>query len=34
MDAAIWNAFGQITDWPAHDVFPQVLTTIMRNGFD
>ncbi len=34
MDAAVWTAYGQVTSWPAHDLFPQVLTTIMRDGFD
>lgn len=34
MDAALWAAYGQVSSWPTHDLFPQVLPTIMRDGFD
>lgn len=34
MDAAVWAAYGQVTRWPSHDLFAQVLPTILRDGFD
>lgn len=34
MDAAVWAAYGQVSSWPTHDLFPQVLPTLMRDGFD
>ena len=34
MDTAMWNAYAQVTSWPTHDLFPQVLDTLMRAGFD
>lgn len=34
MDAAVWAAYGQVSSWPAHDLFAQVLPTLMRDGFD
>lgn len=34
MDNMLWTAYGQVTSWPTHDLFPQVLETIMRDGFD
>jgi len=34
MDSAVFAAYAQIASWPAHDLFPQVLDTIMRDAFD
>lgn len=34
IDSGLWNAYGQVASWPAHDLFAQTLTTIMRAGFD
>lgn len=34
VDAAMWNAYAQITNWPAGDEFPHALPVIFRGGFD
>jgi CubicO group peptidase (beta-lactamase class C family) len=34
VDGAMWNAFAQITQWPAGDEFPHALPVIFRAGFD
>ena len=34
IDSGMWTAYGQVTTWPAHDLFAQTLQVIMRAGFD
>lgn len=34
MSAAIFDALSHVTAWPENDLFPAVLQTIMRDGFD
>ncbi len=34
MDAVVWAAYNQVTSWPAHNLFDEVLPTLMRDGFD
>ncbi len=34
IDTAMWNAYGQITQWPSGNEFPSALPVVFRNGFD
>ena len=34
VDAAMWNAYDQITTWPDDNEFPHALPVIFRGGFD
>jgi len=34
VDAAMWGAYDQITQWPVGNEFPYALPVIFRGGFD
>lgn len=34
IDAAMWTAYGQISQWPSGDLFPHWMPVIFRGGFD
>ncbi len=34
IDSAMWNAYGQVSQWPAGDLFPHWMPVVFRGSFD